>query len=270
MSNRYWNEVRGLSAEIDPGEQFIESSKLGLHDEFPSQEAVIERMQELLQSLPYDGYPATKLPPPATIGAALSSVIDMRVSARHMQPQQIELTQLAALLHAADGITRTNEGTGFVAPFRTVPSGGGLFPLEVYFFTKRVTGLTPGLYHYNPTLSEVRLVREGDLTPLVAEALVPFQANVAYDSSAIFFLTAIFERSTFKYGQRGYRFVLLEAGHMAQNLNLAATGLDLGVLSVGGYYDRVADRLLGIDGVTHTTVYMVAVSRRLAGPPGEA
>ena len=57
---------------------------------------------------------------------------------------------------------------------------------------------------------------------------------------------------------------------MAQNLNLAATGLDLGVLKVGGYYDRVADRLLGVDGLTQTTVYMVAISQRLDGPPGEA
>ena len=54
------------------------------------------------------------------------------------------------------------------------------------------------------------------------------------------------------------------------DLNLAATGLDLGVLNVGGYYDRAADRLLGIDGVTQTTVYMVAISRRLDGPPSEA
>jgi SagB-type dehydrogenase family enzyme len=126
-----------------------------------------------------------------------------------MKPQQLDLPQLAALLHAANGITRTNEGTGFTRPFRTAPSGGGLYPLEIYFFTKRVTGLAPGLYHYDPTLSEVCLVREGDLTPSIAQALVPFQTNVAYDSSVMFFLTAIFERSTFKYGTRGYRFVLL-------------------------------------------------------------
>ena len=105
MSDRYWNELRGLHVETDPGEQFIESSKLGVYDEFPSQEAVIERMQELLESLPYDGYPATKLPPPATIDAALSTVIEARVSARFMKPQQLDLSQLATLLHASNGIT---------------------------------------------------------------------------------------------------------------------------------------------------------------------
>jgi SagB-type dehydrogenase family enzyme len=229
-----WNDVRGLHVETDPGEQFLESSKLGLHDDFPSNESVLQRMLDLLDSLPYDGYPATPLPTAVPIEASLSQVIESRVSLRDVKPQQIALADLAALLHAAYGITRTNEGTGFTRPFRTAPSGGGLYPLEIYFHTKRVTGLRPGLYHYNPPRNEVRLLDEGDHGPLIAEGLVHFQSDVAYDSSVVFFLTAIFERSTFKYGTRGYRFM---------------------------------DRLLGIDGVTQSTVYMVAVARRPEEPP---
>lgn len=262
-----WNRIRGLADDNDPGEQFVEASKLGRYDEFPPQETIVERMIELLDSLPYDGYPATPLPPPERCDAALSDVITSRVSARFMTPQQLTMPQLSALLHHAYGITRTNEGTAFTRPFRAAPSGGGLYPLEIYFHTKRVTGLAPGLYHYDPMRNDVRLLREGDQTPLIAEGLVEFQASVAYDCSIMFFLTAIFERSTFKYGTRGYRFILLEAGHVAQNLNLVATAFGLGCLNVGGYCDRAVDQLLGLDGVSQSTIYMVALSKRLAAPP---
>jgi len=261
-----WNLLRGLANDNDPGEQFIESSKLSRYDDFPSQAAIIERMMELLDSLSYEGYPVTSLPPPEISDAPISLVITSRVSARFMKPEQLTLPQLSALLHSAYGITRTNEGTGFTRPFRTAPSGGGLYPLEIYFHSKRVAGLVPGLYHYSPAKNEVRLLREGDQTPHIAGGLVAFQANVAYESSAIFFLTALFERSTFKYGARGYRFILLEAGHVAQNLNLMATAFGLGCLNIGGYYDQTMDRLLGLDGVSQSTIYMVAVMG-LAAPP---
>ena len=142
-----------------------------------------------------------------------------------------------------------------------------LYPLEIYFHSKRITGLAPGLYHYNPARNEVRLLRSGDQTPLIAEGLVEFQSNIAYDASVIFFLTALFERSAFKYSTRAYRFILLEAGHVAQNLNLVATGLGLGCLNIGGYYDRVVDRFLALDGVNQSTIYMAAVCKRLDGPP---
>jgi SagB-type dehydrogenase family enzyme len=73
------------------------------------------------------------------------------------------------------------------------------------------------------------------------------------------FITAQFERSLFKYRDRGYRFILLEAGHVAQNMNLAATALGLGSVDIGGYFDRQADELLGLDGLTHSTIYMVGI-----------
>jgi SagB-type dehydrogenase family enzyme len=262
-----WNRVRGLGFEIDPGEQFLESSKLGRHDDFPSQDVIIARMLELLESLRYDGYPATPLPSPAQIDSQLSEVITARVTARFMEPQQIAMPQLAALLHYAYGLTRSNEGTVFTRPFRVAPSGGGLYPLEIYFHSKHVGGLAPGLYHYNPTENHVCLLREGDQTTRIANGLVEFQNNLAFDSSIIIFLTAIFERSTFKYSTRGYRFILLEAGHVAQNINLVATGLGLGCLNVGGYYDRAIDELLGLDGVAQSTIYMVCVGKGLDAPP---
>ena len=80
----------------------------------------------------------------------------------------------------------------------------------------------------------------------------------------IVFITAVFERSVFKYGDRGYRFVLLEAGHVAQNINLAVTALGLGCVNIGGFFDRDIDEFLGIDGLTHSSVYLMAIGKAMA------
>jgi SagB-type dehydrogenase family enzyme len=163
------------------------------------------------------------------------------------------------MLYYAYGITRSNIDTDFPRPFRVVPSGGALYPLELFFQTANVNGLDPGIYHYHAGEHHLRLVRPGDASPLVAEALV--QPEFAVDASLLFFIAALFERSTFKYGNRGYRFALLEAGHVAQNVNLVAGALSLGCVNLGGYFDRHVDELLGLNGVTQSAVYVVAVGR---------
>ena len=154
-------------------------------------------------------------------------------------------------------MARSNEGTSFPRPFRTVPSGGALYPLELYVHAKNVDGLQPGLYHYNPAQNHICCLLEGDQTAHISQAVV--QPAVIQETAIQIFLSAIFERSTFKYGDRGYRFVLLEAGHVAQNMNLVSTSLGLGVLNIGGFFDQEIDDWLGIDGITHSTVYMLAL-----------
>ena len=143
-----------------------------------------------------------------------------------------------------------------------MPSGGALYPLEIFFHTTHVGALEAGLYHFNPMQNRLRLLRYGDNSRRLSDALV--QRNLAVDASLIVFITAVFERSVFKYGDRGYRFVLLEAGHVAQNLALTATGMGLGCLNVGGFADRQIDDLLGLDGIDHSTIYLAAV-----GAPSE-
>jgi SagB-type dehydrogenase family enzyme len=85
------------------------------------------------------------------------------------------------------------------------------------------------------------------------------QSDIGQNASLIVFITAVFERSVFKYGDRGYRFIFLEAGHVAQNINLVATALGLGSVNIGGFFDREIDEFLDLDGVTHSTIYMVAI-----------
>jgi SagB-type dehydrogenase family enzyme len=142
-----------------------------------------------------------------------------------------------------------------------VPSADAFYPLEIFFHATHIHGLSSGLYHFNPTKNSVRLLRSGDHSGLIAAALT--QKHLAISASLIIFITAMFERTILKYGNRGYRFVLLEAGHVGQNINLAAAGLDLGCVNIGGYFDGQIDALLGIDGLTHSTVYMIGIGEKV-------
>jgi SagB-type dehydrogenase family enzyme len=243
---------------------FHENSKTSrLEPPVPNSE-VIARMEQLWDALPYEGYSKVALPElTASFELPVTHAILNRITARDIAAAPMPLDQLAILLHAAYGITRSNEDAPFPRPFRTVPSGGALYPLELYVHTAYVEGLTAGLYHFNPRERALRLLQRGDGARQIGEALV--QPQLATSVSAMVFVTAIFERSVFKYGNRGYRFVLLEAGHVAQNINIVSTALGLGCVNIGGFFDRDIDRLLGLDGVCHSTVYMVGIGRDAQG-----
>jgi SagB-type dehydrogenase family enzyme len=237
-------------------ELFHVNSKAGRHDNFPPTEYVARRMERMLQTLGFEQYPSIDLPPALPlVDLGLGDAIVARVTARALTSCRLSLEQLSTLLHYAYGVTRENDATIFPRPFRTVPSGGALYPLELFFHTTHVDGLEAGIYHYNPLQNRLRFLRYGDESRQLSQALV--QRNLALDTSLLVFITAVFERSAFKYGDRGYRFVFLEAGHVAQNLNLTATALGLGCVNIGGYVDRQIDDLLGLDGLAHSTIYLV-------------
>ena len=257
--NPVWQDIY-LPASQDerPWELFHENSKLGRYQQPLSDDQVLSRMATFYDSLPYEGYHRIQLPEPFfPLQAPLGETMVKRNSVRTFRTSPVSFTHLAALLQYSYGVTRSNEGTPFPRPFRTVPSGGALYPLEMYVHVKNVEGLPPGLYHFNPAQNSICCLLEGDQTAHIAQAVV--QPAVIKESAIQVFLTAIFERSTFKYGDRGYRFVLIEAGHVAQNMNLVSTSLGLGLLNIGGFFDREIDDWLSIDGITHSTVYMLAL-----------
>jgi SagB-type dehydrogenase family enzyme len=265
-----WKAIYMASESRDyPWEFFHENSKVGRYDGFLPQEVILKEMDQLLESLPFDQYPAVDLPGAlAPLHLSLAEAITSRVSARNIRPCRLALEDVATLLYYAYGVNRDNKDTVFPRPFRTVPSGGALYPLEIFFHSKHVQGLRAGLYHYNPARNNLRLLREGDVSGRISEALI--QPNLAFDSALLFFLTAMFGRSTFKYGPRGYRFVLLEAGHVAQNINLVSNALGLGSINIGGYFDRQIDDLLQLDGLTHSTIYLIGIGEQLEDPQDPA
>ncbi|MDQ1830784.1 SagB family peptide dehydrogenase [Massilia scottii] len=265
MLNSLWNKTELDTDSADMSwEQFHESAKTGHYDAALSNEVVLAEMANLYESLPYKNSVPIALPSTlAPIAGALSDIMQARVTPREVAPHPISLTQLRTILHLAYGETRDNKDNPYAPrPFRTVPSGGGLYPLELYFYNGgQVDGLALGIYHYSPSLNAVQLTKSGDFTKEIAEGLVEFQSHLASQLSVIIFITAMFQRSVFKYRNKGYRFTLLEAGHVAQNINLAATGLGMGIMNIGGFYDRKIDDLLGLDGINHSILYMNGICR---------
>lgn len=239
-------------------ELFHENSKNGPYNQGISEEEVRLRVKELRESLEFTGYPIITLPDAGVpLSMKLDEVIKGRISVRDMEPCSVSLPEMATILQSAYGVTRNNADALIPRALRTVPSGGALYPLELFFHSTRIEGLQPGLYHYNPLKNHLRLLQDGDSTAKISQSLL--QPDMTLHVSAIFFVTAVFERSIFKYQDRGYRYILLEAGHVAQNINLVSTALGFGSVNIGGFFDREIDEFLDLDGVTHSTIYMIAI-----------
>ena len=259
------NEPTSENLLLSPGnegkvwELFHENSKLRKHVSHLPEEEVLRRMRELDDSLQFEGYQEVKLPnqmPKITL--PFEKIIQTRSSARNFTPSDITLSEISAILHYSYGVSRP-QTNNFPRPFRIVPSAGALYPLEIFFFTAHSKDLKTGIYHYNPLEHKLRLFKEGFDVQKIAKGLI--QSHLAFQASMILFITAFFERSVFKYDDRGYRFAFLEAGHLAQNLNLVSTGLGWASLNIGGFYDSYIDNLLDMDGLTQSTIYMIAIGK---------
>src|SRR5262249_25471824 len=154
-------------------ELFHENSKTSRYAEMPSDDEVVARMSRLFESLPYELYPAIELPVSlAQPQLSLVQAILTRTTARAMAAGLLTLQDLATILRLAYGVTRDNAGTEWPRAFRTVPSGGALYPLEIYLYTEQVTGLLGGLYHYNPIANDLRQLVDGNLSRQIANGLV--------------------------------------------------------------------------------------------------
>ena len=167
----------------------------------------------------------------------------------------IALDRVAAVLRASYGAALWRAGVHR----RPVPSAGALYPLELYVLPLDVSGLDRAAYHYAPFRHRLERLADLDERAVVAASVDP---AVVERASALVVVTAVFWRSRFKYGVRGYRFALLEAGHLAQNLVLAAAALRLSALPLGGFYDRSLDALVAADGLDEACVHAVL----LGGP----
>ncbi len=208
---------------------------------------------------PYKTYPEAPQillgPPELEGGLPLWTTLQMRRSLRQFEGTGLTLAELGQLLWAAQGVSHI-EGTW---AFRTAPSAGALYPLEIYPIVHLVEGLQPGVYHYAVVPHTLEQLRLGDFRSAVAHAAL--DQRLAHDADVVLVWTAIFERSKWKYKQRAYRYIYLDAGHAAQNLALAATALGLGSCALGALYDDEANTLLGLEDEQESVIYMSAVGR---------
>lgn len=248
----------------DPAESYHEATKL-----YPSfaarqvrgitlveqQPAIAESMRRSSRRHPH--LPRVVLPPLQPGVARLSDVLDARRSACPSAGSTLDLADLSTLLSAYQANGPSDR--------RRVPSGGALYPLELYVVARRVDNLATGVYHFDPFDRALELLAAGE--PALGDVFV--DPAISENAAAILVVTGLFWRSRSKYGLRGYRFTLLEAGHLVQTVQLLATEAEIDALPLGGFYDAALDRLVRADGVNESIVYAVAVGRGVAGEIAE-
>ena len=202
----------------------------------------------------FDDVPVIKLPRVTDrAGPSLWTTLGTRRSRRNYTQDPLKVEHLSQLLWAAQGVTAESQGL----PLRTAPSAGGLYPIETYVVVNRVHGLDPGIYHYFPKDHDLELLRKGDYSNAIAHAAM--DQKMAARATVVFLWTAVVQRARWKYGQRAYRYIYMDAGHIGQNVMLAAEGLGLGCCAIGAFYDDEVAALVGADGEGEVAVYLATV-----------
>jgi SagB-type dehydrogenase family enzyme len=201
---------------------------------------------------------AVILPPSRSLGT-LTAAIAGRVSCRRFSGAELTLEELSAVLVAAYGRQGNTNGSRVHedGAGRPVPSAGARYPLEIHLIVSSVAELAPCTYRYVP--SRHQLIRTGGMISPEAVGELFLGQTFLTTASAVAVVTATLGPSLARYGDRGYRYVLLEAGHVAQNLNLAASALRLASLNLGGFWDQSLGRALGL--TEYVPLYGVALGR---------
>ena len=187
---------------------------------------------------------------------SLTEVLKKRRSVRSFTSRPISRNDLSFLLWASTGIQRKENGY----EFRTVPSAGALYPIETYIVVNNVEGLERGLYHYNIRAHSLEELKAADLAEETVHAAL--EQEMCAQAPIVFIWTAVFQRSKWKYAQRAYRYIYLDAGHIAQNLALCATSIGLGTCQIGAFFDDEINKIIGVDGIEESAIYL-----SLAGHP---
>jgi SagB-type dehydrogenase family enzyme len=192
------------------------------------------------------------LPRPQCDGAAsLEKTLLRRRSVREFSTMRLELWQISQLAWAAQGITSADL-------HRTAPSAGALFPLEIYVAVGNVIGLVPGIYKYGIRDHDLVQWLPGDKRRQICEAAL--NQDSILKAPAVFIVSAIYERTTAKYGERGIRYAHMEAGHAAQNLLLQVVALSLGAVLVGAFDDLEVKRILNLK-KQEAPLYLIPVGK---------
>jgi len=208
---------------------------------------------EQRETLPKYSSEIIQLPEPRYEGEmSVEEAIARRRSIRYYRDEPLTLDQVSQLLWAAQGITEKKR------KFRASPSAGATYPFEIYVVVGNVQGLKPGVYHYNPFNHTLELIKEGDYRKELQKAALnqEWVGKAAID----IVLVAFYERTTKYYGERGYQYVHIEAGHIGQNIYLQATALNLGTVAVGAFYDKEVAKVVETDG-TPLYIFPVGVPR---------
>lgn len=195
------------------------------------------------------------LPPPSQKGSvSLEEAITRRRSVRDFTPESISQSQLSQILWVAQGISDTR------GEYRTVPSAGATYPLEIFAVCGRngIDGIGAGVYHYNIDSHSLTQHFKGDVRLELARAAL--DQEFVYEAPVDIVICAVYERTTGIYGSRGERYVHMEVGHAGQNIYLQATALGLATVAIGAFYDEQVREVLRLD-EQYKPLYIMPVGR---------
>lgn len=241
------------------GPTFMEYTKYK-HQLEQSDQTKMLPQPELTDPTPTDK-PLFDLPRPETIQVNridLSDAINQRVSVRKYSEQPLTLMELSYLLWSTQGIKQV---TTRPATLRTVPSAGSRHSFETYLLIQRVEGLQPGLYQYCALDHKLALQSTSDQ---LSEDLtrVCHRQGMVRNSAVTFFWAAEIYRNVWRYAERAYRYIHLDAGHVCQNLYLACEAIASGCCGIAAFDDDELSAILGIDGVNRIPVYVATVGKK--------
>lgn len=247
-----------MSYEI--GKEFISKTKY----QHLGKSAQAEGKPQPPLELSYDETaPLVDLPLPEdweAMNSDLTNVIQRRRTIRKYSSESLAAAELSYLLWCTQGVQQTISDR----TVRTVPSAGARHALETYLLINNVSDIQPGLYRFVASrhkLLPLELDIDGDLANQVIKAC---NNQVFIKTSAVTFIwTAVAERMIWRYGNRGYRYLHLDAGHVCQNLYLAAEGIDCGVCAIAAYDDDQLNGLLGLDGEAQFAIYLASVGKKV-------
>lgn len=187
------------------------------------------------------------------LGMSLERAILERRSVREYSSGPLTLEEMGQLLWAAQGITEPERG------FRAAPSAGATYPLEIYLIAGQVEGLSPGVYRYRPHTHDLELISEGDRRQELFNAAL--QQTPVREAAINLVFSAVYQRTTQRYGERGIKYVHMEVGHAAQNVYLQVVSLGLGTVVIGAFDDQTVQRVLNLP-LEEVPLYIMPVGRK--------
>jgi SagB-type dehydrogenase family enzyme len=250
---------------IDPselGETFhLATRNMSISHEYRSAFDIhfLPMVQQLMSDAPlqYPDLPVVELPSAPMPTMSLADAIASRTSGRAYGADAIKLETLGALLALTNRVRTSDEFDGTRSYSRTVPNSGNLGSIEVFPIALRIEALDEGVYHYDSVRHRLRRLQKRNLRQWLEEDVL-YQVEFL-DAAAVLVLTCAFGRLRAKYGPRGFRLGYLDAGHVSENVYLAATALGLAVCATAGFVDEAIDSLLGIDGLDTATALVLLV-----------
>lgn len=251
--------VKSNEPDDEIGKQFFQVTKY-MRDEMTG-----NRLNWTSKPKTYKKYPQMPefvLHPPEKLkfNRSLRDIFQLRRSKRRFSSKAMTLEAISYLCWGATGISKDNGNF----QYRTAPSAGALYPIETYVVLNqsiqdkdKVTSIPSGIYHYNILKHSLEQLKVGNFGYQIAKAALDQQ--MVMKAPLVFIWTSIFERTMWKYKQRGFRYIFLDTGHIAAHLSLCAVDCGLGSCQIAAFYDTELNQILEVDGERESAVYMSVV-----------